>query len=342
MLNFELFLRRYWLMLGIVSMSALAMLTFRHSYGPRSYSLNQVLPQPHIYEQNAQHETYEATLVVASMKVENTSWLDDYRPEWDKKIYVTDDQNASLNVPMNKGREAMVYLTYIIDHYDELAPVTIFHHAARYQWHNDDPLYDGRRMLDRLQINHILSRGYANLRCVWTLGCPAEIHPIDEQVAIHSDEDRTGTYYSEAFAELFPGMPMPEAVGVSCCAQFAASRDKIRQRPLLDYIRFRDWLISSDLQDHVSGRILEYSWHIIFGEKAVFCPDAKTCYCQVYGLCNLECGSEGTCESQYTLARYATMPQGWPEIGWDGETRNITKLREEQAADYKPRLDIAG
>lgn len=195
-------------------------------------------------------------------------------------------------------------------------------------------------MLDRLQVNYILDQGYVNLRCVWVLGCPSEIHPVEDQRASYSDDDEdTGSHYAKAFAELFPMLPMPKTVGVACCAQFAASRTKIRERPLADYQGFREWLLNTDLRDHISGRILEYSWHMVFGEDAVFCPDVETCYCKVYGLCSLSCESGG-CKTphgpQYTLPPYSNLPHGWPEVGWRGETRNITKMRQEQALDYAP------
>lgn len=55
----------------------------------------------------------DVEMVVASMKHENVSWLDEYLPEWKKNIYVVDDNKAKLTVPMNKGREAMVFLRYV-------------------------------------------------------------------------------------------------------------------------------------------------------------------------------------------------------------------------------------
>lgn len=52
------------------------------------------------------------TLVVASRSAENVSWLDDAGlTSWNKQVYVTDDARATLRVPVNKGRESMVYLT---------------------------------------------------------------------------------------------------------------------------------------------------------------------------------------------------------------------------------------
>lgn len=53
------------------------------------------------------------TLVVASTSADNTTWFHEDLPEWEKAIYVVDDPNAPLTVPTNKGRESMVYLTYV-------------------------------------------------------------------------------------------------------------------------------------------------------------------------------------------------------------------------------------
>jgi hypothetical protein len=259
-------------------------------------------------------------------------------PQWDKMIYVTDDPRAVNSVPADRGREGMVYLTYIIDHYEVLPKIILFHHANRWQWHNDDPLYDGERVLSRLQVPYIEQQGYVNLRCVWTLGCPSEIKPVE--ASTHKDTapvDNTAVHYKEAFEELFPELPMPEDVGLSCCGQFAVTRERIRRRPRKDYERYRQWLLDTPLMDHISGRIMEYSWHIIFGEKSVFCPNARECYCNVYGLCNLTCEAEGLCVSQYVLPPFSSLPQGWPDVGWEGEWRNVTEMREIQALDYTPK-----
>lgn len=143
----------------------------------------------------------------------------------------------------------------------------IFQHANRYQWHNDDPLYDGQRMLSRLRLPFVKAQGYVNLRCVWTLGCRAEIRPLEESRAPAADDARAseharaGAFYKPAFEELFPDLPVPEVIGASCCAQFAVTADKIRQRPRKDYERFRHWLLETTLPDDISGRIMEYSWH---------------------------------------------------------------------------------
>jgi hypothetical protein len=61
--------------------------------------------------------------------------------------------------------------------------------------------------------------------------------------------------------ELFPGVEVPEVVGTPCCSQFALSKAKIRKRSLEQYIRLRRWLMETELEAGISGRILEYSWH---------------------------------------------------------------------------------
>lgn len=59
---------------------------------------------------------------------------------------------------------------------------------------------------------------------------------------------------------------MPHEVGVSCCAQFALTRDKIREIPRTEYVRLREWLAKTPLLDSISGRVMEYSWHSKFGQ----------------------------------------------------------------------------
>lgn len=138
--------------------------------------------------------------------------------------------------------------------------------------------------------------------------------------------------------ELFPGQPVPQEIGVSCCAQFSVTREKVLERPKSDYEHYRQWLLRTPLKDALSGRVMEYSWHseisclqwpfaptdffaVIFGKEPVHCPSAKDCYCNVFGLCNLTCYSDYNCDGRYILPPFSTLPKGWPEVGWDGKPR---------------------
>ena len=139
----------------------------------------------------------------------------------------------------------------------------VFMHSLRYQWHNDDPIYDGLPVLQNLQLPHVRAEGYANLRCAWVLGCPEEIKPVKSGEKKREGDSRVQTEneYEKAFLELFPNATVPDVIGVSCCAQFAVTREKIRERPQADYERYRQWILDTTLSDAISGRILEYGWH---------------------------------------------------------------------------------
>jgi hypothetical protein len=155
---------------------------------------------------------------------------------------------------------------------------------------------------------------------VWVIGCPGELLPLTPEKA----STPTSGYYAAAFREFFPGVKVPDRVGVSCCAQFAVSRTKVRERPKKDYERYRRWLIDTNLTDYESGRVMEYTWHQIFGQDPVHCPDARSCYCDTFGYCDdgMEC-EEKECKGMYTLPPFSTIPKGWPKIGWSGEEREV-------------------
>ncbi|KAI5279279.1 hypothetical protein KEM54_004235, partial [Ascosphaera aggregata] len=83
---------------------------------------------------------YTRTLVVAKTKKESTDWIARALPDLHTAIYVADDDKSPLHPPANKGHEAMVYLTYLIDNYYNLSDINIFMHSHRYAWHNAELL----------------------------------------------------------------------------------------------------------------------------------------------------------------------------------------------------------
>lgn len=115
-------------------------------------------------------------------------------------------------------------------------------------------------VLSRLQLPYVLSEGYVNLRCVWTIGCPEEIR-FDRTRPEYATEMAFGKEFIKLFPDKVAKGEIPEAVAVSCCAQFAVTAAMVLQKPRSEYVRIRNWLIETTLDDSVSGRILEYSWH---------------------------------------------------------------------------------
>lgn len=106
---------------------------------------------------------YSRVLVVPRMKNEDVSWIDDVReelPDLQTAVYVMDDPWADFRVPKNKGRESMAYLTYVIDHYDDLPDVVLFFHAHKVGWHNLLILgQDSAEMLKMLRVERIWRTG---------------------------------------------------------------------------------------------------------------------------------------------------------------------------------------
>ncbi|KAE8367085.1 hypothetical protein BDV27DRAFT_124447 [Aspergillus caelatus] len=230
------------------------------------------------------------TLVIAKLQEEDTLWVDSLvrdDPYLTSAVYVVDNNtSAPFTVPLNKGHEVMVYLTYIIDHYYSLSDISIFMHAHQITWHNNDFLdSDSAKMVRRLRSQYILKNGYMNLRCHLEPGCPDHIHPY---IGKESDDILNvpeAAVIGMAWGQLFPGSPVPSVLSQPCCAQFAVSADQIRKISQKRYLEFRHWLLATELDDRLSGRVWEYIWHWLFTGQAEFCPVETTCYCEGYGIC---------------------------------------------------------
>lgn len=233
---------------------------------------------------------YTKTLVLASTKEEDTSWVEAELADMlgsngplSHAIYVVNDRTAPHHTLKNKGHEAMVYLSYLIDFYDELPDVSIFMHAHRFAWHNNEILDgDAVEMIRRLSPERVTRLGYMNLRCHWEPGCPDWLHPgAIEQNTAKKEE----ALIAEAWTQLFPLDQIPTILAQPCCAQFAVSRDRIRAIPKQRYVYLRDWIHRTELNDYLSGRVFEYLWQYIFSSASTHCPSMSACYCDGYGVC---------------------------------------------------------
>ena len=226
---------------------------------------------------------YSRVMVVSRMKNEDIAWIANELPEVDTAIYIANDVSAPLHPPKNKGHEVMIYLTYIIDHYNGLPDIIIFMHAHRWTHHNNGILgHDAVEMIRRLSNDYVAKEGYVNLRCQWYPGCPEWLHPDDAQESLAKQEEEV---LSQGWGELFPTSALPKALGQACCAQFALSKERIRSIPLGRYIYYRDWIMKTPLSNYVSGRIWEYTWQFLFTGQTISCPAEHNCYCDGFGVC---------------------------------------------------------
>ncbi|KAK3378332.1 hypothetical protein B0H63DRAFT_452129 [Podospora didyma] len=238
-------------------------------------------------------EAYTKAVIVARTKSEEVTWVnerlngqDDGKlviDEWTMYMYTTDDLTAAgLHTPLNKGREAMAYLTYIVDYYNELPDISVFMHAHKYSWHDNMFDLNAVQTLQRLNLNRVVRLGFMNLRCGWDPGCPDHIHPRNTDYDIFKPEQAV---FAMAWREIFPLEELPETLSQPCCAQFALTSDRIKAWPQAHYVALRDWILTTDLEDSISGRVFEYIYQYIWTGRPIYCPEEHECYCDGYGVC---------------------------------------------------------
>ncbi|RMZ69766.1 histone-lysine n-methyltransferase 2b [Pyrenophora seminiperda CCB06] len=268
------------------------------------------------------NHNYTSVLVIAKTKKENVDWIREQMPEQQTAIYVADDPTAPLHTPKNKGHEVMVYLSWIIDNYDNLPDVTIFMHAHQLSWHNDEPLgNDAHLLITRLSRPRVWRQGFVNMRCTWNPGCPDWMHPGETERDPDKPEE---VLLAKSWSELFPLDPVPHVLAQPCCAQFALSRERIQAKPYAQYVWYRDWLFSTRLPDHLSGRIWEYVWQFVFTGQNVYCPKEHVCFCDQYGMCF---GGESEYEN-YTALRDALGGSTAELRDWEDKRKKVEEARK--------------
>jgi Protein of unknown function (DUF3431) len=254
---------------------------------------------------------YTKTLVLGKRSIEDTDWLYEELPAFEKAVYMWDNNTANLRIPKNKGNEAMVYLSYIIDHYDSLNDITAFIHSDRWAWHNND-LFDSdtAMMLKSLIPQRVIREGYVNLRCQWYPGCPTWLNTSS---TLFDEEKREEPLIRDVWADLFPEDPLPTALAQPCCSQFALSRARIQAIPREEYVRLRNWLIGTRIADNLVGRVFEYIWHYLWTGRSVLCASQHACYCDLYGACF---DDDDDFQSWVELRNYVRRAE-WEMLAWD-------------------------
>jgi len=155
-------------------------------------------------------------LIMVRTDRDDISWVTAYVPvRYTVRAYVADSDDATYHPPINKGKEAMSYLQYVIDNYNNLPDTSTFIHAHQSALHNN-PVFgnDMIQMLHNLNPEVVYKHGYINLNCNTLTGCEETFSDTmtNEPVPMHIG-------FAEAWAMLFPGETLPEIIGAPCCAQ---------------------------------------------------------------------------------------------------------------------------
>ena len=170
-------------------------------------------------------------------------------------IYDKEDPTNPLNIPLNKGQEASVYLKYIIDYYDSLPEFTFFIHDEEYSWHHSGSL------IDKYQEAVMSNQKYYNVndKCIWKGNAIKELHG-DKMVSDYK------LWYSRNIEEYIPfsTLPVDFLAGYRGSAQFLVHKDLIKTLPKKFYENLYNWIIKTPLSNYISSRFLEWSWHIFW------------------------------------------------------------------------------
>ncbi|KAF2232744.1 hypothetical protein EV356DRAFT_244110 [Viridothelium virens] len=225
------------------------------------------------YWQNAPTSNGGKALVIASFKKQDVSWIDRIPSSWDIYRYFLDDPHPlnNLSVPRNNGRESMAYLTYIIDHYDNLPDYVIFTHGHERSWHQIEPLPLKIRALNLTALEH---ENYISLRCENQMGCE-RIPYLDNQDPNWAGEN----HLAEFWDSIMPDVEFPRYIAYKCCGQHAVTKKAIMAHTKEDWIRIRSPLLRDleDIQENeiwgskptadewILGMFYEKIWHVLFG-----------------------------------------------------------------------------
>jgi hypothetical protein len=169
-------------------------------------------------------------------------------------IYDKENPDNPLNIPVNKGNEAAVYLKYIIDYYDELTDFTFFIHDEEFSWHHTGSIID--KYNEAIMSNEL----YYNIndKAHWNKPNLIEEYIYNELLK----------WYNEYVEEYIPISKVPNnkdfIYNYYGCAQFLVHKDLIRNLPKEFYMKLYNWIITTNIPNEISGRFLEWTWHVFW------------------------------------------------------------------------------
>lgn len=241
--------------------------------------------------------------MIASLEADDISWTSKINiPNLTIIRYISDSGTAEYHPPIpRKGREALIYHTYLHDFYDDLPDISIMIHADENPWHIDAELQQSMSFaLSQLDLAEVEKRRYVNLHVNWNDGCPDWINTTRSVEDSHTREE---PFMRTAYQENFhvPKSDVPEILGAPCCSQFAVTREAVRRNEREQYQRHMEWLIFTKWSDYIAGRTWEHLWQSLFLGESVDCPSEFLTYCRLYRESPCNFLRKNTVESQGIL-----------------------------------------
>jgi hypothetical protein len=193
--------------------------------------------------------------IVVSRWKKNVSWVYSLLRILEANILIYDKENPDniFNIPVNKGHEASVYLRYILDYYDKLPTFTFFIQDDEYAWHHRGSI--AQQLCNALNSE----REYYNIND----NCPLDAFHVSDHKQNYLE------WYAKYIEPHVPLSSLPDdwMTGERGCAQFLVHRNRIRRFPKEFYQTLYDWLLSTSIEGNLPAVYLEWTWHVLWGDK---------------------------------------------------------------------------
>ena len=200
----------------------------------------------------------DKVMIVARYK-EDSSWVDTYFNDLPHVVITPRLPLAPHTTPMNRGNEAGPFLHYIIENYDVLPGHMAFIHGHRISHHT--------YQLDIVPVMKTVRWGVQGY-------IPLNVHMYQRVDNIKPEYADMAAVWPKLFTDLAP--VVPEVFLSWCCAQFIVTRAAVRARPKEFYIKIYEWMTNQgewygkkNVTSYISSRVLEQTWHMIFGMPAM-------------------------------------------------------------------------
>jgi hypothetical protein len=200
-----------------------------------------------------------ARVIVVARYKEDSSWVDTYFMDVPHVVITPGLPGATYTTAKNKGNEAGPFLTYIIENYDRLPAHMAFVHGHRVSHHTYQ-----LDIVPALKAVRWGSRPYI----------PLNVHMYQRVNADKPEYEDMAKVWGRLFTDLAP--TIPKEFLSWCCAQFVVTRAAVRARPKAFYVNLLDWVTNEgpwraekNVTSYISSRVLEQTWHMIFGMPAL-------------------------------------------------------------------------
>jgi hypothetical protein len=183
----------------------------------------------------------------------------------------TPDMTCTLDV--NYGREASSYLSYIINNYENLPDHVAFIHGHEEAYHQNNP-YGILKAIEMAKINEYDYISLNNEMQAMILE-PGMVFERNNPWWISKQQDMNHYLMRRVWKDLYEpylGYPFPEKIRCERSAQFIVSKKAILNRPKKMYEELLHFLSYGEKEfGTLASFVLEFSWHMIFGEKPDMC-----------------------------------------------------------------------